>query len=280
MPSVSIRPRSPALAPFVESITYNESNLPMALERILPGGRVDMMVNFEEDAFRTYHGPNCNVVRNTHGAVLGGPHSQSTVIDTREMRCLMTVSFRFGGAWPFFKLPLSEAREQLVELDQIWGRDGATLRERLLEARTLETKFRILESVLLEHLAHAQTLDPLIPFSIAAFERGIPVARVAAHLGQLPKSFVRRFRAQTGLSPKRFSRVLRLQRLLRSVSDSAQVDWSGLAAEHGFTDQAHMIHDFRELTSLTPSSYRPRSAKEHNHVPLAAPTAASLRAAS
>lgn len=270
MPSVTIRPRSPALWPFVESLTYNESNLPMALERILPGGRVEMMVNFEENEFRTYHGASNSVVRGTHGAILSGPHSHSTVIDTREMRCLMNVSFRFGGAWPFFKMPLAEAQDQLVELDQIWGRDGATLRERLVEARTLEMKFQILESALVCHLSHAQALDPLIPFAISAFDRGIPVARVASKLGQLPKSFVRRFRGQTGLSPKRFSRVLRMQRCLRSVAGSREVDWAGLAAEHGFTDQAHMIHEFRELTSLSPTAYRPRSAGEHNHVPLAA----------
>jgi len=254
MPSVTIRPRSPGLQPFIDSISYIESDLPMALERILPRGGVDLMVNFHEDAFRTYHGHGNDAIRSTHGAVLGGPSSQSTVIDTREMRCLMNVTFRFGGAWPFFRMPLEETHNQLVELDQVWGRDGATLRERLLDARPLEAKFQVLEGILLAHLSRAQALDPLIPFAISAFGRGIPVAATASRLGQLPKSFVRRFRGQTGLSPKRFSRILRMQRLLRAASSSGEVDWADLAAEHGFTDQAHMIHEFREFTSLTPTA--------------------------
>lgn len=268
MRSATIRPRSPALAPFIEHISYHENDFPLAFERILPRGGVDLMVNFHENAFRTYHGVRNEIITKTHGAVLGGPSSRSTVIDTQEMRCLMNVSFRYGGAWPFFKMPLEETHNQLVELDQIWGRVGATLRERLLETRSLEAKFQLIEFILLAHLSRAQALDPLIPFAISAFDRGTPVAAVTSRLGQLPKSFVRRFRSQTGLSPKRFSRILRMQRFLRAASSSREVDWADLAAEHGFTDQAHMVHEFREFTSLTPTAYRPRSAGEHNHVPV------------
>ena len=48
------------------------------------------------------------------------------------------------------------------------------------------------------------------------------------------------------------------------------VDWAEVAAEHGYADQAHLIHDFRSLTGITPSAYRPRSVAERNHVPVAA----------
>jgi len=92
------------------------------------------MVNLFEDEFRTYHGPNHDIVRSTRGAMLGGPRSHATVIDTREMRHHLTVNFRLGGAWPFFRMPLAEASEQLVGLEHLWGRDGATLRERVHNA--------------------------------------------------------------------------------------------------------------------------------------------------
>jgi AraC-like DNA-binding protein len=226
------------------------------------------MVNLYEDEFRTYHGPACGTVRRTHGAVLGGPSSQATVIDTREQRCLVSVDFKLGGAWPFFSAPLGEAQEQLVELDRLWGRDGAVLRDQLLEAGRPEAMFQVLETALLKHLVRPPEPDPIIPFAARAFERGISVSELTSQLGLLPKTFVRRFRAGTGLSPKRFSRVRRLQRILGSISDSYAADWCELAAEHGYTDQAHLIHDFRDLTGLTPTEYRPRSAEEHNHVPV------------
>jgi hypothetical protein len=45
-------------------------------------------------------------------------------------------------------------------------------------------------------------------------------------------------------------------------------DWCGLAAEYGYADQAHLIRDFRDLTGLTTTEYRPRSAEVQNHVPV------------
>ncbi len=267
---MTARPHSPALAAFVTSLHYQEGEIPAGLERMLPTGRTHLLVNLYEDEFRTYGGPDCAAVCRTHGAVLAGPRSRSTVIDTREQRCLVRADFKLGGAVAFLGLPLSEARDQLVELDQLWGRDGAVLRERLLEAREPKAKLQVLETVLLERLARAQQPDPAIQLAACALERGIPVSEVTSRLGLLPKTFVRRFRRHMGLEPKRFSRVRRLQRVLRAMNAANSVDWAALAAEHGYADQAHLIHDFRALTGIAPSAYRPSPGGERNHVPLAA----------
>ncbi len=273
MHKMAARPRSAALARFVISLRYQEAEMPMAMERMLPTGRTHLVVNLHEDEFRTYERPDRANVHRTHGAVLAGPRSLPIVIDTREQRCLLMVDFKLGGASPFFMMSMSEAHDQFVELDQLWGRNGAVLRERLLEAPTPRAKLRMMETVLLEHLERRHDPDPAIPFAASAFEYGIPVAKVASRLGWLPKTFVRRFREQIGVSPKRFSRVRRLQRVLKVISDAGPgaraVDWPTLATEHGYTDQAHMIHEFRELTGLTPTACRPRTAREINHVPLA-----------
>lgn len=268
-----MRPSSPALAPFVESLQYLDGRgleVPTTLERVLPNARTHLLVNLHEDEFRTYGGQDCATVHRTHGAVLGGPASQFAVIDTREQRYLVMVNFKLGGAAPFFALPLSETRDQLVELGQLWGRDGGVLRERLLEANTPDAKFQILEMVLLDHFVRPQDAGPAIPLAASAFARGLSVSKVAGRLGLLPKTFVRRFRERVGLAPKRFSRVCRLQRVVGSILDPSAADWAELAAERGYADQAHLIHDFRELTGITPTSYQPRSAEEHNHVPVAA----------
>lgn len=268
MPTVALRRLSPALSPFVASLHYHENVIPDGLERILPGGRVHLMVNLYENEFRTYHGPDSASVHRTHGAVLSGPASQATVIDTREQRCLVTADFKLGGASAFFRAPISEAHNQLVELDQLWGRDARALRERLLDARRPEAMLRLLESVLLDHLVNPQPPDGAIPCAASALDRGLPVSTVTSELGFLPKTFVRRFRKHVGLSPKRFARVRRLQRLLESMPDSGAIDWCDIAHRHGYTDQSHFIHDFRDLTGLTPAAYHPRSRAEHNHVPV------------
>jgi len=264
---IAARPRSLALAPFIASFHYHEGELVAAVERILPTGQAHLMVNLDEDEFRTYHGPDCGTVHGTCGTVLAGPHGRATTIDTKEQRRLIAVEFKVGGAAAFLHMPISEACDQVVELDNVWGRDGGLLRERLCEAATPSDKFRVLEAVLLER--GARPWDPAIEAAVSILERGASVAEARSRVGLLPKTFVRRFREQVGLAPKRLSRVRRLQRILDSVRRPADADWCMVAAEHGYTDQAHFIHDFRDLAGMTPTAYHPSSPDRRNHAPLA-----------
>jgi AraC-like DNA-binding protein len=266
---IAARPRSAALAPFVASFHYHEGELAAAVERILPTGQAHLMVNLDEDVFRTYSGPDCGTVHRACGAVLAGPHGRATAIDTMEQRQLIAVEFKVGGAAAFLPMPISEACDQIVGLDDVWGRDGGLLRERLCEASTPADKFRELETVLLERVVRPR--DPAIAAAISLLDHGVSVAEARSRVGLLPKTFVRRFREQVGLAPKRLARVRRLQRIVGSVQGPAGADWCMVAADHGYTDQAHFIHDFRDLTGMTPTAYRPSSPQRRNHVPLATP---------
>jgi AraC-like DNA-binding protein len=257
----------------VKSFHYHETNFPFTLERIMPNGKAHLMVNLAEDEFRTYDPERTARMNHHSGAVLAGPHARSTVLDTREFGWLAAVEFRSGRAGSFFSMPMTEVCNQVVPLDDLWGHDGRSLRERLLEASTPASKFHVFEEVLLEHLAPKH--DPAIQYAIAALRIGVPVSRVASRLGLLPRTLTRRFSAEVGITPKRFARVHRLQRVLRAVRSSTEPDWCALAAEHDFTDQAHLIHDFRDLAGITPSGYKPHSAQRNNHVPIGhGPTAA------
>lgn len=232
----------------------------------MPNGQAHLMVNLVEDEFRTYHPVHTERMDRHSGVVLAGPHARSTVIDTGEQRWLVAVEFRSGGAGRFFSMPMTEVCNQVVQLEDLWGHDGRSLRERLLDASTPASKFRVLEDVLLEHFE--PKFDPAIQYAITALQVGLPLSQVASRLGLLPRTLARRFSTQVGITPKRFARVHRLQRVLRAARSSCHPDWCALAAEHGYTDQAHLIHDFRDLANITPSAYMPHSPQRNHHVPL------------
>lgn len=263
---IAATPRSQALAPLIHSFHYHEAALPSAIERILPTGQAHLMVNLEEDEFRTYSGPNCEKVHRASGAILSGPHGKSVTIDTMEQRRLIAVEFKMGGVAAFLPVPASETCDLVLGLRDVWGRDGSLLREQLCTAPAPADKFSVLEAFLLERLDHPN--DPAISAAISLLEDGASVRSVCSQIGLLPKTLVRRFGAQVGLTPKRFSRVRRLQRTVASVKRPLDVDWCAIAAEHGYSDQAHLIHDFRDLAGMTPTAYRPSSPQRRNHVQL------------
>ncbi len=65
----------------------------------------------------------------------------------------------------------------------------------------------------------------------------------------------RKFQALVGVSPKFLCRILRLQKVFKTVELNPAVNWSFIASECGYYDQAHFIHDFKDFSGQNPSAY-------------------------
>jgi transcriptional regulator GlxA family with amidase domain len=143
------------------------------------------------------------------------------------------------------------------------------LRERLLEAATPAEALRTLEAVLLERVARPLEVDKLVDFSVTALDRGVPVGVLTDRVGMTAARFIRHFQQAVGLTPKRFGRVRRFGRVLEAFELGRSVNWGQLAAECGYYDQAHLIHEFQEFAGMNPTFYRPRAHGDRNHALIA-----------
>jgi AraC-like DNA-binding protein len=145
------------------------------------------------------------------------------------------------------------------------------LRERLLAAPTPEAKFQVLESCLI-----AQALKPLENHTAVRYALGLflnihaapSVAAVTDSLGLSSRHFIQLFGGQVGLTPKLFCRVRRFQQVLKLVHSGGEVDWADVAADCGYYDQAHFIHDFRAFAGINPTTYLANKTEHLNHVPI------------
>ena len=66
---------------------------------------------------------------------------------------MIGVQFKPGGASPFVPGPVAELNDNVTELDALWRSLANELRERLLETQDIETRFTILETVLMQRAA-------------------------------------------------------------------------------------------------------------------------------
>lgn len=256
----------PALAPFVESIGYGSADLRHGTERVLPTGGAQLIVNLDADVMSSrHHGAEERI----GGAGLVGVTSTHADVDPAHQRETVWVAFRPGGAYPFLPTPVGEATDLLVDLDAVWGRAGRGLRERLLDAPTVEAKLRVTNQALLDAASGPLEPDPAVRHAVRALSEGAAVGSVVDDLGTTPKRLIRTFTEQVGVPPKRFARIRRFQRLLSAIPYDRPVDWAALAVTCGYADQAHLIHEFKALAGLRPTEYRARGATEQNHVPLA-----------
>jgi AraC-like DNA-binding protein len=263
-----VRRPSAALAPFVESIWSFAGELAHARERILPHGRMQLLVNLHEDELRSYHGDGFTRLDRIRGAALSGPFSGHFAIDTAEQRHILGVSFRPGGAYPFFRVPADALREQHVELDDLWPGGGRSLRARLGEAagKGAPAALAALEAALVERIVRPLERDGAVDFALAAFEDDVPVTTVGERLGLSARSFIQRFTTRIGLTPKRYARIQRFQRVIAALDRGEPVSWAGIAASCGYFDQAHLIHDFRAFAGIRPGDYVAGGTGGRNHV--------------
>jgi transcriptional regulator GlxA family with amidase domain len=70
------------------------------------------------------------------------------------------------------------------------------------------------------------------------------------------------------MTPKRYCRLLRFQDVVRQVASGHRVDWADLAVSCGFADQAHLGHEFRAFSGLSPERFLAAERPFLNHVRL------------
>lgn len=243
----------PPLADFVEYLWALRDAPAHCTERIVPSGTLELVVNLHEDALRIYD-PATRGWRRYSGAVVSGAYRRFFVIDPRDHASIVGVHFRPGGALPFLGVPPGELADRHLDLAMLWGRSAIELREQLCAAPTSADRYARLERALRSCLVDWRPGHPAVPFAIGQLALpGVTVGEVAADVQLSRRRFIQVFTTEVGMTPKRFSRVLRFQRASGLARRVDAPDWGRLAHACGYFDQSHLIHDVSEFTGTLPS---------------------------
>lgn len=103
----------------------------------------------------------------------------------------------------------------------------------------------------------ADTLAPLLAWIVENLGQPLDVDTLARRSLMSPRTFARRFKAETGATPHAWvtsQRVLRAEQMLEATDRS--VDW--IAGEVGFGNAATLRHHFTRVRGLGPQAYRRR----------------------
>ncbi|MFE5485129.1 DUF6597 domain-containing transcriptional factor [Streptomyces sp. NPDC056527] len=172
------------------------------------------------------------------------------------------VQFRPGGFRPFAPgWPVSEWTGRRVPLDEVFtDADDASV-EAVLAPETDHARVAALDAFL---LARGPTPDPQAAQAMALVDlvrtdRTIRrVSELARVEGLSSRSLQRLFSNCVGVGPKWVILRYRIHEALeRAEAAGAQEppDWAGLAAELGYSDQAHLVRDFTATVGVPPTAY-------------------------
>ncbi|MBL9139094.1 MAG: AraC family transcriptional regulator [Verrucomicrobiales bacterium] len=240
-------------------------------ERVLPEGTFELMINLTEAPRYLFDGDHAESGTPYHKAWVSGAQSRYLVIDALPGSSMIGVHFRPGGASAILGMPSGLLRDRVVELNEIWGCAQQDLRDALLEAPTIQSKFLVLEGELQRRLKRAPSGRRAIDYAVqrlSANPASAMITTVAREIGWSHKHLIQEFHRAVGLGPKRFCRIRRFQEVLNRVEKGDALEWAGLAADCGYFDQAHFIREFREFSGLRPTTYLRERGEYVNFVPI------------
>lgn len=79
--------------------------------------------------------------------------------------------------------------------------------------------------------------------------------QLARDAGLTPRSLQRLFSAYVGVGPKWVILRYRIHEALERAESDRAVDWARLAADLGYSDQAHLVRDFTATVGVPPTAY-------------------------
>ncbi|MGP9032413.1 helix-turn-helix domain-containing protein [Glutamicibacter mysorens] len=203
--------------------------------------------------------PQMNLVVQAEGVTLSGPASGASHRDLSASGWAVAALLRPAAAQALGVEPVQlldqeiqfNAPELLAAITEIITR-GSHESNGAACADAFSSWFNVhLPHVSREGLRANELLDAV------AMERGIVrVSQLAQHLSLSSRSLQRMSERYLGLGPLAVIRRYRLQEAARRLRDDPGASIAGIAAELGYSDQAHLAADFRKVLGYSPRTYR------------------------
>ena len=232
----------------LESDPHLEPGLP---QRILPDGCAELILNFGA-RFCEHKEDGTLELQPLHFFV--GQMTRPILITPTGAVQLLGIRFHPGGAFPFFRQPMHEVTNQVVQLGQLGGALEQDLLADAVQEPLLSGKIAAVEKWFGQRLQDCKPDSWLMPLTARIVRLGgqVSIDELAFAAGVSGRQLERRFLSEVGLGPKQLCRILRFQQVLRVVEQD-NAGWSAVAVDCGYYDQAHLIRDFREFARQTPA---------------------------
>ena len=249
---------SAILSPFIKQYWGLENCLSSGeehVQRIVPNGLMELtfylgdlpkLINHHQSAIE-------NTIVSGH---CKGPYD---LVVTGNLQ-MFSVSFKPLGASMFFNLPMNELFGYIIPARFLLKESIRRLESSLSEAVHFTNRVQLVEEFLMNLLTQKENAfgqkrlkDSL---DLINHSKGIvDVNTLASSACWSRKQYERNFQEIVGTSPKQFMRIVRFQHTIHFKGLHPQAKLAGLAYDCGFSDQSHMINEFKDLSGRTPKQY-------------------------
>ena len=155
------------------------------------------------------------------------------------------------------RIPLPELVDDSVDFLELCP-GAAKLLSQLAGTADFDTQISLFDAFAKQHLIEQAYQPSFVDFFtlLLCSSKGTGDLEELQNMIGYSKRYCReRFKADHGISPKRYSNIMRFQRTLKQLVRAKSGELTSLATNNGYFDQAHFIHDFKGFTNQAPSRF-------------------------
>lgn len=183
---------------------------------------------------------------------------------------LIIVVFQPNGIHQLLGIPAHEFHDSIIPVEDIFDKKITALQESLFEQNN-QIRAELLNSFFSSLIASKTTSNQfLIDHSLNFIIKNkgqFSIKQLVEYTGYTERHLERKFKECIGLNPKKFGNVVRLHHFLKLLKDKPDdTNLTTICYDAGFSDQSHLIKDFKKHTGITPTEYVHSTGKLTNNL--------------
>jgi AraC-like DNA-binding protein len=244
---------TPCLRQYISRFWVWEDEL--SLPQLLPGTGTELMFHYGQPLRgKTHTGeaftvPPCHII---------SPRQKYYTLEAGKSMGFFSVRFRAGAFRHFCPVPCNELINSFIDIKDLWGKQGQSFGQQVMEAGNLEERISIVEKALIRFLDtyHRSEgwLDMAVKKVLCSYN-AVNIQAISRQLFISERQLERKFKESVGVTPKGFQRISRFEAVIRHLLLNRQPNYLTAALENGYYDQSHFIKDFNAYVGEQPSSF-------------------------
>lgn len=184
--------------------------------------------------------------------VLLGQHTHPLMLDLNGNFKVMAFHLKPYGLKQLLNVDASQLTNKYLSIN------GIELFERLYElvSDNIDVEKQLIPQILAFFTA-ANTYE--ISYEVSAFfnflhsNKPSTISTITKEIGCTERTLERKFKAEVGLSPKKYLQITRVFGVYEHLRED--VDWQQIVVNYNYTDQAHLINEFKKYANIAPGLY-------------------------
>lgn len=245
------------LTPYIDKYWEFQGNPEYGMRiNILPDGCTDFIFTLGEAT----QAINSNLTMKPYRSYFIGPmNTYSELVAYTETVHMLGIRFLPGGLSRFVRLPLHELTNQRISADEVTAFFDASFAERLCEEVNFRSRINVIEELFIKSLCRNDlTTDPQIVYAVEQINRHqgrLPVQSLMDDICLCQRQFERKFKMQTGYTPKIYSRIMQFRHAIDLLRSTACENLLSAAVRAGYYDVPHLSREVKRMSGNNPCSF-------------------------